>query len=209
VLCAIGQPFLVNSPAKLANSWFPANERITALSIAIVAQTLGVAIGFTLPSFFITDEDNSEYFKVHIVEGLILQAGMGGVIFLIAFLGLRNKPPTPPSATADLNLEDFSRFKKSIVELMTDKNMLILMMAFGQIQGVFNTLGTILGGIASNFQYSISDGGNLGAMFIVGGIIGCIPFGIWVETKKSYKAAVIVICASACTFCLLDYFIIQ
>jgi hypothetical protein len=43
-------------------------------------------------------------------------------------------------------------------------------------------------------------------MFIVGGIIGCIPFGIWVEKKQSYKAAVIVICGSACTFCLLEYF---
>jgi len=44
-------------------------------------------------------------------------------------------------------------------------------------------LGTILGEIAHDFGYSTDDGGNLGAMFIVGGIIGCIPFGIWVEKK--------------------------
>lgn len=37
VLCAIGQPFLCNAPAKLANTWFGANERVTALTIAVAA----------------------------------------------------------------------------------------------------------------------------------------------------------------------------
>jgi len=84
---------------------------------------------------------------------------------------LRDKPPTPPSATANLKLDAPGSFKKSIVDLLTDKNMLLLMMAFGQIQGVFNTLGTILGEIATDFNYTTDQGGNLGAMFIVGCII--------------------------------------
>jgi len=46
---------------------------------------------------------------------------------------LRDKPPTPPSATANLKLDAPGSFKKSIVDLLKNKNMLLLMMAFGQI----------------------------------------------------------------------------
>ena len=53
VLCGIGQPFLCNAPAKFANCWFGANERVTALTVAVAAQALGAAVGFTLPTFFI------------------------------------------------------------------------------------------------------------------------------------------------------------
>lgn len=58
------------------------------------------------------------------------------------------------------------------------------MMAFGQIQGVFNTLGTVLGLISTDYGYTVDDGSNFGAMFIVGGIVGCVPFGIYCETTR-------------------------
>ena len=35
VVCAVGQPFLCNSPAKLANTWFAPNERVIALTVVI------------------------------------------------------------------------------------------------------------------------------------------------------------------------------
>ena len=70
MLCAIGQPFLCNAPAKLANTWFGANERVTALTIAVASQALGAAVGFTLPTFFISNNDLEAAFKVNIVTGL-------------------------------------------------------------------------------------------------------------------------------------------
>jgi hypothetical protein len=58
---------------------------------------------------------------------------MGGFVFLLIAFCLKDKPPTPPSATADLKLDAPGSFKKSIKDLLTNKNMLLLMMAFGQI----------------------------------------------------------------------------
>ena len=43
-------------------------------------------------------------------------------------------------------------------------------------------------------------------MFIIGGIIGCVPFGIWVGSKQTYKAAITIICVGATTFATLEYF---
>ena len=79
------------------------------------------------------------------------------------------------------------------------------MLAFGQIQGVFNTLGTVLGLISTDYGYTVDDGSNFGAMFIVGGIIGCVPFGIYCETTRKFKTAVTVICASASLMVFLEY----
>jgi hypothetical protein len=62
-----------------------------------------------------------------------VQAGMGGFVFLLVVFFLRDKPPTPPSATADLKMDAPGSFKQSIVDLLKNKNMLLLMMAFGQI----------------------------------------------------------------------------
>ena len=43
-------------------------------------------------------------------------------------------------------------------------------------------------------------------MFIIGGIIGCVPFGVWVGAKQTYKAAITIICIGATAFATLEYF---
>ena len=46
-------------------------------------------------------------------------------------------------------------------------------------------------------------------MFIVGGIIGSIPFGIYCDTTKGYKKAVIAICASATLMVFLEFLLFK
>ena len=100
------------------------------------------------------------------------------MLILTAIL-FKDKPPTPPSGTSEIVVE-LSDFIPSIKSLFKNTNMLILMMTYGQIVGIFNTMGTILGEIAPAYGYSVNESANLGAMFIVGGVIGCIPIGVYV-----------------------------
>jgi len=44
---------LVNLPAKFANTWFGADERVLALTMTVVAESLGTAVGFKIPVFFV------------------------------------------------------------------------------------------------------------------------------------------------------------
>lgn len=89
-MCAVGQPFLCNSPAKLANTWFAPHERVTALTVVIAGQALGAAVGFTLPAWFISDDDNIDEFKAHIATMLQVSAVTGIVISAIATLFFKN-----------------------------------------------------------------------------------------------------------------------
>ncbi len=57
VFAAIGQPFLLNAPTKLAAVWFGDKERVAAITIAVAASALGAAIGFLIPSMFVNNDD--------------------------------------------------------------------------------------------------------------------------------------------------------
>lgn len=79
--------------------------------------------------------------------------------------------------------------------LFTNKIVILLMIIFGFIQGVFNTMGTVVGQISNRYGFSTDDASTFGAVFIIGGLVGSAIFGIWVEIKKTYKLSVIVISA--------------
>lgn len=199
ILAAVGQPFLINATAKLAQVWFGPNERVIALTIAIAAQALGSALGFVFPGFWVTDDDTAEVFRQHIQSSFIVAAGLGGACFLAALLFFKDKPKTPPSATAMAEREDGpGEFVPSIKKLFKVKEIWVLFLIFGQIQGTFSTLGTVMGSIADQFDYTVNDISSFGAVFILGGIIGSALFGINVEKTQQYKRAVTMICILSC-----------
>lgn len=92
MLCAIGQPFIGNVPAKLAATWFGPNERVIAITLTTIAQPIGAALGFKLPNIWIKDDDTSELFKKNILPVLYVQAGMGIIFSIATLLFFKNKP---------------------------------------------------------------------------------------------------------------------
>lgn len=130
---AIGQPFLVNAPTKLAAVWFGQNERVIAVTIAVAAQAFGAAVGFVLPSLFVSPTDEGDEFRSHVEWSLITQAIMGVCMFLICLVFFREKPKTPPTATAFALLDQPGNFGSSITGLLTNKDMIFLCLAFGGI----------------------------------------------------------------------------
>lgn len=90
-----------NTPTKLAAVWFGNNERVIAITIAVAAQAIGAGVGFVVPAIWVTDDDTDDQFKDHIRSCLIAQAIAAGVSFLLVVIFLKEKPPTPPSSTAE------------------------------------------------------------------------------------------------------------
>ena len=77
---------------------------------------------------------------------------------------------------------------------MSDRNAMILVVIFGLILGVMNTLGTIIGIITNQYGYTEANASLFGAIFIFGGIIGSGVYGGFVEVTKRYKLATTIIC---------------
>lgn len=85
---------------------------------------------------------------------------------------------------ANNKLDEEGQFCSSIKQLLTNKDILMLMFVFGQVQGIFNCLGTVMGEASDAFGFSADDASLFGALFIVGGIVGSAIFGVWVEITR-------------------------
>jgi cytosine/uracil/thiamine/allantoin permease len=89
--------------SKISSIWFADNQRSISTAIGGISIALGSIIGFVLPNIFLKDE-----YKVHKEEGkkkvgeYMLVQNIIATFFSIAVLVIaRDKPPTPPSASAD------------------------------------------------------------------------------------------------------------
>lgn len=49
IVAAMGQPFLMNIPSKIASTWFGDKERAIATAVGSVAVPIGTVISFVLP----------------------------------------------------------------------------------------------------------------------------------------------------------------
>ena len=56
VIAGVGSPFLLNSAAKLATTWFGPKERVIATTLGAVSLQVGNGIAFKMPSFFFDDD---------------------------------------------------------------------------------------------------------------------------------------------------------
>ena len=67
----MGQVFILITPATLAGEWFGADERVYAVSIAIISQFVGLAVGYMMPSMWIKQDDSMKQFETNVHSLLI------------------------------------------------------------------------------------------------------------------------------------------
>ena len=106
-LCAVAQPFVCNTPAKVAGNWFPEEEQNVATTIASLINPLGNALGQVVPSLLVrcaaTTHGRAKCPKQHIYGFFALlasQAVLTIVMALWAWCCFRAEPDHPPSEAA-------------------------------------------------------------------------------------------------------------
>eukprot|EP00808_Paulinella_micropora_P022713 g18127.t1 len=93
VLASLAQGFFVNPPAAIASRWFPAHQRALATSVAVNANTLGVAGAYLLVPQVVTEPIQIRYL-------LYLLALVSLATALTCQLLLKEAPKHPPSVSA-------------------------------------------------------------------------------------------------------------
>jgi len=185
VLSAIGQPFFMNVPAKLGAIWFKPEHRTMATTVASIANPIGAAIGFLIPSFFITEStDLKADGKSQVLKLIICEAIIATVISLSIFLFFKSKPRLPPSRTACVEKESF---RDSLRDMARNPEFWKLFFAFSVGLGVFNTLSTIINPLLKPYGYSSSDSSFMAAICIGAGLAGAIVFGAYVDATKKFR----------------------
>jgi MFS family permease len=158
---AIGQPFVLNSITKVGVRWFPLHERATQAGISVLAQFLGIIIAMVL---------TPALFKMYGMEKMLMIYGIATLIGAVIFI-LFNKehPPTPPCpAGHDERIGIFAGMK----HIFKQKDMIYLLFIFFIALGIFNAVTTWVEQIIKPRGFTIMEAGIIGALMMVGGIVG-------------------------------------
>jgi MFS family permease len=158
---AIGQPFVMNAVTKVGVRWFPLHERATQAGLSVLAQFMGIIIAMVL---------TPPLFKMYGMEKMLMIYGIvtlaGAVIFI---LFNREHPPTPPCPPGhDERIAVFAGLK----HILKQKDMIYLIIVFFIALGIFNAITTWIEQIVSPRGFTIAEAGIVGALMMIGGIIG-------------------------------------
>jgi MFS family permease len=160
---AAAQPFLLNAWTTIPAKWFAIEERATAVGLITLANLVGTALGLVLTPVLIESMPIS---NVQLIYG-----GVSAILAVLFVAFTREKPPTPPCAP-----------EQEVRALMLDglKHALrvrpfwfALALSFIGL-GIFNGITTWIEAMIRPRGFTPGDAGTLGALMIVGGVIGAV-----------------------------------
>ena len=160
---AAAQPLLLNAWTKMPARWFAPAHRATAVGVVTVGNLVGTALGMVLGPALVASMS---------IGTIQLAYGIAAAVSAVLFLLLaREHPPTPASPPGQeeraLVLDGLSH------ALRVPAFWLVLAIAYIGL-GVFNGLTTWVEAILRPRGFSEADAGTLGAVLLVGGLVGAV-----------------------------------
>ncbi len=178
---AVAQPFLLNAWTTVPAKWFPADGRATAVGLVTLANLVGTAIGMALTPAL---TETLEMPTVQLIYGAAAAASA------ILFLALaREAPTTAPGdsgavdgrgdsgavAVADGAVDGVRALALEGLRHALRVRPFLLMLAIGLIGlGIFNGISTWIESIVRPRGFTPTDAGALGAVMVVGGLVGAV-----------------------------------
>ncbi len=160
---AAAQPFLLNAWTKVPANWFAIEERATAVGIVTLGNLIGTALGMVLTPILI---ESTSIATIQLIYGGI--AAFSAVVFLIF---ARETPPTPPCPPG---MEVRALMLDGLKHAFTIRAFWFgLLVSFIGL-GIFNGTTTWIENIVRPRGFTPTDAGTLGALMIVGGVIGAV-----------------------------------
>jgi MFS family permease len=175
---AVAQPFLLNAWTKVPANWFGIEERATAVGLITLASLVGTALGMVLtPLLF----ESMSIAHIQLIFGGI--TALSSLLFLVL---AREKPATPPCPSGEdgraLMLDGLKH------ALKVKSFWLYLFVSFIGL-GLFNGITTWVENIIRPRGFTPTDAGTLGALMLIGGILGAViipPFSDKQHKRKPY-----------------------
>ncbi|MFC1996405.1 MFS transporter [Chloroflexota bacterium] len=160
---AVAQPFLLNAWTKVPANWFAIEERATAVGLITLANLVGTALGMVLTPILV---ESMPIPTVQLIYGVV--AALSALLFILL---ARENPPTPPCPPGQ---EVRALMLDGLKHALKVKSFwFVLLVSFIGL-GIFNGITTWVENIIRTRGFTPTDAGTLGALMIVGGLIGAV-----------------------------------
>ena len=167
----VGQPFVLNAITKVAATWFPARERATASGFPVLAQFVGIIIAF-LVSPLLLRQTVVGAATLYNIPQIVMVYGYASLLGAIPFLVFARKAPIP--APDEVGEAQPLPFSQALCRLLRQRDMILLSLLFFIGLGLFNAISTLIELILIPKGLGKVAAGQVGALMMVGGIIGAI-----------------------------------
>ena len=160
---AVAQPFLLNAWTTVPAKWFPVGGRATAVGLVTLANLVGTALGMVLTPVLV------ESMPIPTVQLIYGAVAAGSAVLFLALA--RDTPPTPPGEPgSEVRALAFEGLRHAL-----KVRPFLLMLAVALIGlGIFNGINTWIENIIRPRGFTPTDAGTLGAVMIVGGLVGAV-----------------------------------
>lgn len=191
LISSLGQPFIVNSPAKVAALWFNEENRVKATTFLSIVGPIGIGVGFLIPGLVMGDNNllSNEEKKERVYNIMFYEALILSILNVPTLFFFKKQPKSPPSFSQKIQKVDFLlSFKKTL----RNKNYIIFLIFHGLVYGCFNSQAVIMNMVLQPFGYNDFDNGLIGAILIIFGILGSFFICYFVSKLKLYKLWLII-----------------
>jgi MFS family permease len=173
---AAAQPFLLNAWTKVPANWFAIDERATAVGLVTLANLVGTALGMVLTPIL------TETLSIPTIQ---LIYGGTAAFSAVLFISLaRETPPTPPCPPG---METRSLMLDGLKHALKIKSFwLYLFVSFFGL-GIFNGVTTWVENIVRPRGFTPTDAGTLGALMLVGGVLGAVVIPPFSDRQRRRK----------------------
>lgn len=192
------QPAILNSPAKIASTWFDEKTRVLVTSICCAANTIGILFGFLVHGFVFDDSEISKHnFFIYLLVEFGITVGLSTPLLIF----FRSKPKLPPSLSQNKYVSP--PLKESLKLLIKNRNFLKLLGSTTCAIGFINIFGTIVNSYLR--MYNISDEiiTYIAATANLSGIIASLLVSIILDKIKKYQRILIVLNVASIVFMIL------
>lgn len=160
---AAAQPFLLNAWTTIPAKWFAFEERATAVGLITLANLVGTALGMVLTPILIE--------SMSIAQVQLIYGGISAVMAVLFVTMAREMPPTrpgPEGSEVRALMLDGLKHALTVRPFWFD-----LTVSFVGL-GIFNGVTTWIEAMIRPRGFTPTDAGTLGALMIVGGVIGAV-----------------------------------
>lgn len=187
-IVAMSQIFILGIPPQLAAVWFSDSEVSRACAVGVFGNQVGIALGFLIPPQVVPNVADKNIVGYHLRMMFYCVAGFTSLIFLLIIIFFREKPACPPSKAQAALADVSSTYWKSMMNLIRNKNYVVLLITYGINVGVFYAISTLLNQvILVHFPGKEEDAGWMGVTIVIAGMFGSVVCGFVLDKTHRFK----------------------
>lgn len=183
---SVSQVFFLALPPLVASTWFPDSERTLATALGTLSGFVGMAIGMFYSPQLVEKHSTTKNFGALFGS----QCALAVAVFAGVLLFIDPSPPSSPSRTANRRTERVAVWPV-VREQLRDRNVMLLCLCFGLVNGLYTGLAAVLSQIMQPFGVSEDQTGLIALCGILAGAFGCAIVAPFVDRHRKYKKPII------------------